>query len=77
MKKGFTLIELLVVITIIAIIASIGVTFLRAVSGNQQPFFYNSDYENAEANKRQAEEMRRANDLRERELNLRATPERQ
>lgn len=77
MKKGFTLIELLVVITIIAILASLGVTFLRAVSGNQQPLFYNSDYENAEANKRQAEEMRRANDLRERELNLRATPERQ
>lgn len=71
MKKGFTLIELLVVVSAIAIFA---ILIFGAIGGCQthddQPLFYNAEYENMKANKQQAEEFKRANDLRERELEL-------
>jgi prepilin-type N-terminal cleavage/methylation domain-containing protein len=70
-NKGFTLIELLVVVTIVAIFASL---VFGSISGCQrndgEPLFYNTEYENMKANKQQAEEFKRANDLRERELQL-------
>lgn len=71
MKKAFILIELLVVISIIAIFASL---IFGVIGGCEtkdgQPLFYNAEYENMKANKQQAEKFKRANDLRERELEL-------
>lgn len=69
--KAFTLIELLVVITIVAIF---GAMILGAFGGchreDGNPIFINTEYENMKANRQQAEEFKRANDLRERELQL-------
>lgn len=70
-NKGFTLIELLVVVTIVAIFASLVFGSIRGCQQtNGEPWFYNAEYENMKANKQQAEEFKRANDLRERELQL-------
>lgn len=68
--KAFTLIELLVVVAIVAIFGALIFGGSGCQREDGQPFFINTEYENMKANRQQAEEFKRANDLRERELQL-------
>ena len=76
-NKGFTLIELLVVITIIFILAALGTSAFKAVSGGRVSPIFHPQSAHAEAEQRQADEMKRANDLKEEELRLLRKAEKQ
>lgn len=73
-NKGFTLVELLVVIVIIAALAGLiagGVHNARRAQQFTIEERYYPDQVRARAEQEQTEELRRANDLKERELMLR------
>jgi hypothetical protein len=63
---------LIVVVVIIGIFATIIFTTVRHFSGNSEDpgIMFNPDYYNTRANMQQAEEFKRSNDLRERELQI-------
>lgn len=67
MKRGFTLIELLVVLTIIAIAAALLFAVVGG-RGNGEPIILNYERETWRQNEQMLQEQRRANDLRELEL---------
>lgn len=75
-KKGFTLIELLVVVAIAAIFIGIAFTVISAARNADQtsterlPWFASSEYRRAYAEENEAMELKRANELKEQELEL-------
>ena len=75
MKKGFTLIELLIVLAIIAILVGLIGGALGGCSRNEgytADQLWRPNAVRARAEEEQAAELRRANELKERELELRA-----
>jgi len=81
-KNGFTLIELMVVITTIVLIFG-GLIFgvMNATKSGDTPtrdlpVFFSPEFENAKSQRMMVEELRRQNDLLERQLNREVTPER-
>lgn len=75
-NTAFTLLELIVVISIVILLGILVIgSYSRYRSNTEDPGFdpdvyINSEYHNTRANMQQAEEFRRANDLRERELRV-------
>lgn len=78
MKKGLTLLEVLIVLTI----AIITITFFIKVinrneyDGGYDDWFVDPAYQNMRSQRKMADELQRQNDLKERELEMLKTPER-
>ena len=73
MKNGFTLAELIVVLVILLSLAALIGGGIRSCSNSDftQDQLYYPDATRARAEEVESEELRRANDLKERELDLR------
>lgn len=75
-NKGFTLVELLVVVSILVVVGALVLGGVRSCQNGVAFFdageeYYYPEAVHARVEEEQAQELRRANDLKERELNLR------
>jgi prepilin-type N-terminal cleavage/methylation domain-containing protein len=77
-KKGYTIAEIMVVVVIILTVFSLGVAIYKGSSTDfdDNTWLVSPEIQNMKSQRQIAEELRRQNDLRERELNMREQPER-